>query len=486
MDVLAWGNQWVQFFGGLTGIAQAWVAQVDEKSSIHWIANWPSGIASHQFTKDSLQSVVRHGKALTFQDRKALTSKGLFPLIQNEQVIGLIGLLSHQADYFNPETNKWISALAGNIARSLFLEDYKNRERQLEFSIYKILQSNLDIKNTMPVALEILAGALKADAIIAYSHHPSKQQFETCLTYGLTSAVQEKLPHYLNSDMAGKSFINGSLPTWVEDLLETPPGSHPINGLGNMGFRGYLALPLIAHHDLKGALEIFWQTTCAEKTYQSGFLKRVSEQFAFAMEHDSMLKDLENNNQFLVSRYNVIIEGLSRTLELRDLETDGHSQRVSQLTMQLAEHMRIPQDQWDDIRRGALLHDIGKIGIPDAILLKPGSLTEQERRMMQLHVVYAYNILSPTTTSRITLDIIHYHHEHWNGKGYPDGLKGLQIPLAARLFSVIDVFDALTSDRPYRPAWSRSHALSYLKDQAGIQFDPLVIKSFLEIAGHTL
>jgi HD-GYP domain-containing protein (c-di-GMP phosphodiesterase class II) len=150
--------------------------------------------------------------------------------------------------------------------------------------------------------------------------------------------------------------------------------------------------------------------------------------------------------------------------------------------MRLAKNMQIPREQWDDIRRGALLHDIGKIGIPDAVLLKPGSLTQQERRMMQLHVVYAYNILSPTATSRVTLDIIHYHHEHWDGNGYPDGLKGAQIPLAARLFSAVDVFDALTSDRPYRSAWSRDHAIKYLKEQAGTQFDPLVIKSFLDVA----
>ncbi|MBI5962281.1 MAG: HD domain-containing protein [Chloroflexi bacterium] len=481
-EVLAWGNQWVQFFAGLKGIAQAWAAQVDEKHSAHWVANWPPGVAPHQFPKETLQSVVRHGKALTIQDRKTLTSEGVFPLIQDDQVIGLIGLMSHQADYFTPETSKWISSLTGNIARSLFQEDYKNRERQLEFSIYKVLQSNLDIKNTLPVALEITAEVLKADAVIAHSHNPSTQQFETCVTYGLSTATLERFPRRHKSDLAGKLFTNGNQPVWVEDLRETPPGSHPINGLGNMGFCGYLALPLIAHHDIKGILEVFWQMPHTEKTYQVGFLERVSEQFAYAMEHDSILKNLQNNNQFLASGYNVIIEGLSRTLELRDLETDGHSQRVSRLTMLLAEHMLIPQEQWDDIRRGALLHDIGKIGIPDAILLKPGSLTDQERKMMQLHVVYAYNILSPTTTSRHTLDIIHYHHEHWNGKGYPDGLKGLQIPLVARIFSVVDVFDALTSDRPYRPAWSRSQALNYLMDQAGIQFDPKVVKAFMEIA----
>ena len=179
-----------------------------------------------------------------------------------------------------------------------------------------------------------------------------------------------------------------------------------------------------------------------------------------------------------------MIEGLSRALELRDIETEGHTRRVSQLTMRLVKHVQIPADQWDSIRQGALLHDIGKLGIPDAILLKPGSLTPRERKVMQQHVQYGYNILVPIISSRHTLDITLYHHEHWDGKGYPYGLQAEQIPQVARLFAVVDVFDALTSDRPYRAAWSHSQALQYINVQAGRQFDPHVVELFLEIAGE--
>jgi HD-GYP domain-containing protein (c-di-GMP phosphodiesterase class II) len=156
---------------------------------------------------------------------------------------------------------------------------------------------------------------------------------------------------------------------------------------------------------------------------------------------------------------------------------------VSQLAIKLVQHMQIPSDQWDAIRQGALLHDIGKIGIPDAILLKPGSLTPREKKVMQQHVIYGYNILAPITHIQHTLDMALYHHERWDGKGYPSGLKGEQIPLVARLFAVVDVFDALSSDRPYRPAWPRARVLAYLRDQAGHQFDPQIVKYFLEVAG---
>jgi HD-GYP domain-containing protein (c-di-GMP phosphodiesterase class II) len=144
--------------------------------------------------------------------------------------------------------------------------------------------------------------------------------------------------------------------------------------------------------------------------------------------------------------------------------------------------MQIPAAQWDAIKQGALLHDIGKLGIPDAILLKPGSLTQREREVMQQHALYGYHILAPIISLRQTLDIALYHHERWNGSGYPYGLQGEQIPLVARLFAVADVFDALTSDRPYRPAWTHTQAVEYLRDQAGHLFDPQVVELFLEIA----
>ena len=206
------------------------------------------------------------------------------------------------------------------------------------------------------------------------------------------------------------------------------------------------------------------------------------EQVAFAIQRAGILRDIRHRNEELQTKYNAMIEGLSKALELRDIETEGHTRRVSQFTMRLVEHMQLPPEDWDAIRQGALLHDIGKLGIPDAILLKPGSLTQPERKVMQQHVLYGYNILAPIISARHTLDITLYHHEHWDGKGYPYGLKGEQIPLVARLFTIIDVYDALKSDRPYRSAWSHSQVIQYMREQAGQEFDPHILKLFLEIA----
>lgn len=175
------------------------------------------------------------------------------------------------------------------------------------------------------------------------------------------------------------------------------------------------------------------------------------------------------------------IEGWSRALDLRDKETEGHSQRVTELTLRLARSMGISEAELVHVRRGALLHDIGKMGIPDNILLKPDPLTEEEWEIMRLHPVLAYDMLSPIDYLRPALDIPYCHHEKWDGTGYPNGLKGEQILLAARIFAVVDVWDALRSERPYRPGWPENKVIEYIREQAGKHFDPTVVEVFLKM-----
>jgi PAS domain S-box-containing protein/putative nucleotidyltransferase with HDIG domain len=175
------------------------------------------------------------------------------------------------------------------------------------------------------------------------------------------------------------------------------------------------------------------------------------------------------------------LAGWSRALELRDRDTEAHSQRVTEMTLKLAQAMDIPEEQLVHIRRGALLHDIGKMGIPDSILRKPGPLTEEEWVIMRKHPEYAHEMLSPIAYLRPALDIPHYHHEHWNGTGYPCGLQGDKIPLAARIFAVVDVWDALCSNRPYSRGWSTDAALEHIRSLAGTQLDPDVVDVFLKL-----
>lgn len=481
-DISMWGKRWVQILAKQKGIIQAWVAQVDEGMSLRWVAKSSDISMPGQFTSDVLQGVIQQGKRYTFIDHLELLSGGLFPLTKNGQIIGLVGLLSGKTDFFKSDTIQWIHTLLDILLDGVSQQGQTERqERQVEQSITRIIHSSLDIRDALHDVMDALTVVLKADAITTLRYLPTLRRFELLETIGLEKFSLAKLHLRFDIGLGNRSFENW--PLWIDDLQSAPSDLQPITGFGEEGFHSYLTLPLIGHNDLIGALEVAWKQRQYTMPGNMEFLERVAEQIAFSMERSNILRDLRQSNSELMARYNAMIEGLSRALELRDLETEGHTRRVSLLTMELVKHMQIPTEQWDSIRQGALLHDIGKIGVPDAILLKPGSLTAQERKVMQQHVQYGYNILAPITNSRHTLDITLYHHERWDGKGYPYGLAVEQIPLVARLFSVVDVFDALTSDRPYRTAWDGPKALEYISAQSGTQFDPQAVKVFLKVAG---
>jgi len=226
-------------------------------------------------------------------------------------------------------------------------------------------------------------------------------------------------------------------------------------------------------------LEIYQRQPINPSPEWMAFLETLAGQAAIAIENLRLFNDLQNTNQQLLQAYDATIEGWAKALEFRDMETEGHSRRVVEMTLQLARRLGIEDQQLAAVRRGALLHDIGKMAIPDAILQKPGPLNEEEWKMMRQHPLFALQMLENIPFLRSALDIPYCHHEKWDGSGYPRGLRGEEIPLAARIFAVVDVWDALTSDRPYRRAWSNEQALKYLKDQKGKHFDPRVVDAFL-------
>jgi PAS domain S-box-containing protein len=192
-------------------------------------------------------------------------------------------------------------------------------------------------------------------------------------------------------------------------------------------------------------------------------------------------EEIERSRNDLAMAYDATLVGWVKAIDLRDRETEGHSQRVTEMTIRLARALGIQGEPLEHIRRGALLHDIGKMGIPDSILFKPGPLTPEEWNQMRMHPVYAYEWLSPIAYLRPSLDIPYSHHERWDGSGYPRGLQGEEIPLAARIFAVVDVWDALRSDRPYRSAWSEDRVRQHLRELAGVHFDPEIVEVFLTL-----
>jgi putative nucleotidyltransferase with HDIG domain len=190
---------------------------------------------------------------------------------------------------------------------------------------------------------------------------------------------------------------------------------------------------------------------------------------------------LQQVNDELIAAYDTTLEGWARALDLRDHETEDHCRRVTELTLRLAQAMGLAGEELLYIRWGALLHDIGKIAVPDAILNKPGPLTEEEWVIMRRHPEYAYNLLSPIPFLRPALEIPYSHHERWDGAGYPRGLRGADIPQAARLFAVVDVWDALRSDRAYRPALPTDQVITHLRANLGTHFDPAIVPVFLDL-----
>jgi HD-GYP domain-containing protein (c-di-GMP phosphodiesterase class II) len=247
-----------------------------------------------------------------------------------------------------------------------------------------------------------------------------------------------------------------------------------------------------ALHRANAELELRVARRTAELAETNAVLEReVKERRRAEAEVRQLNRGLQDANVKLTLAYDTTLEGWSRAMDLRDRETEGHTQRVTELTTRLALAMGMSDDELIHVRRGALLHDIGKMGIPDRILLKPGPLDEDEWAVMRMHPVYAHQLLARVPFLQRALDIPYCHHERWDGTGYPRGLRGDAIPLAARVFAVVDVWDALRSDRPYRRAWSEERTVEHLESLAGVHFDARALTCFLieivpDLSGHGL
>ncbi len=231
-----------------------------------------------------------------------------------------------------------------------------------------------------------------------------------------------------------------------------------------------LLLPLIAPRQIPGFSSVIGAASAGVVVVTLCIISKVNR--------DQIERDRQNQ---LKQDYDRTLQGWARALELRDWRTEDHSRRVIDLTLQLARACGVPERELDSYYRGALLHDIGKMAVPDQILFKKSRLTKEEWKVMRRHPKVAAEMLSSIPFLEQALAIPVYHHEWWNGQGYPFGMQGKQIPLAARIFAVIDTWDALISNRPYRKAWSRRAAAAYLKEQRGRQFDPEVVDRFFAL-----
>ena len=410
-------------------------------------------------------------------------SLGVFPLMSRETPVGVIAVLSRRSDFFTGDRVELFEVYAHQAAAALTnARLHGETRRRLEHlnalrTVDLAITSSLDIRVTLNVLLEQVTRQLGVDAADVLLLRPHAQILEFAAGRGFRGRALEGTRLRVGEGYAGRAALERRI-IQVPDLRQIGNEFVRARLVSGEGFVAYAAAPLVAKGQVKGILEVLHRRLLDADEEWLGFLEALAGQAAIAVDNASLFDGLQRSNTELSLAYDTTLEGWSRALDLRDRETEGHTQRVVEVTLRLARAVGMRDEELVHVRRGALLHDIGKMGIPDSILLKPGPLTEAEWEIMRRHPVYAYDLLSPIAYLRPALDIPYCHHEKWDGTGYPRGLRGEQIPLAARIFAVVDVLDALTSDRPYRPRWPREQALGHIYEQAGKHFDPAVVAVF--------
>lgn len=353
-----------------------------------------------------------------------------------------------------------------------------NRLRALR-AIDIAITGKLDPESVLDAVLEETLALVEADAV-AILLLDADGWLDFRGGKGFISSEIEKSHLHIGEGIAGRSAQDQEL-HWVEDIRASEAGFTRQKLAKKENFVSYRTAPLITKGNLLGILETYNRSKNELDKEGREFLVAIAGQASIAIENAQLFQDLESSKGELEDTYNRTLEGWVGALDLRDNETSGHTRRVSSLTQQLAKKVGIPQSQLPEYWRGALLHDVGKMAVPDNILLKAGPLDADEWVIMKQHPIYAFEWLQDLAYLEKALDIPYCHHEKWDGTGYPRGLKGEKIPLAARIFAVADVFDALTSDRPYRKAWTRKKAIKYIEEQSGHHFDPKVVQAFLEL-----
>jgi len=348
-------------------------------------------------------------------------------------------------------------------------------------AIDMIISSSLDLRVTLSEFLDLVISQLRVDAADVLLLNPYTQSLEFSAGSGFNTTSIQRPPLRLGEGIAGLAALEHRSIS-ILNLLDPASGFPRTSFHETEGFIVYAVVPLMAKGHITGVLEVYHRSARILDTEWLNFLESLAAQAAIAIDNATLFNELQRSAIEITVAYDATLEGWAHALDLRNQATEQHTQRVTEMTTRLARSMGIGEKELVHIRRGSLLHDMGKIGIPDSILLKPGPLTDDEWNLIRKHPQYAFDMLQPIAYLRPALDIPYAHHEKWDGSGYPRALKGEQIPLAARIFSVADVWDAMTDEqRPYRRALSKDEVRAYIRSLSGTQLDPKVVDAFLKL-----
>jgi PAS domain S-box-containing protein/putative nucleotidyltransferase with HDIG domain len=446
-------------------------------------------------------AVVAQGKQ-TKEQLLGHTMMEMYPGIENTELFGVLKRCKEEHtsnrienEFLFPDGSKgWFELFIEPVPEGIFILSMDITKRKLAEDrieqqlghlmalreIDRAIISSFDQRFSLDTVLAHAITQLRVDAADVLLLNPSSQVLEYASGRGFQTHAFEQVQLRLEASYAGRAVLDRSM-VHVSKAETMSKAFGQGRLLASEGFVSYYGVPLIVKGIVKGVLEVFHRSAFEPDQEWLNFLEALAGQAAIAVDNAALFADLQRSNYELSIAYDRTIEGWSRALDLRDKETEGHTQRVTETSLQLARAFGLSEDELVYVRWGGLLHDIGKMGVPDHILLKPDALTEEEWVMMKKHPQFAYEMLLPISYLKSSVDIPYCHHEKWDGTGYPRGLKGEQIPFSARIFAVVDVWDALTSDRPYRPAWSREKAIQYIQEEAGKYFDTQVVEKFVEI-----
>ena len=370
-------------------------------------------------------------------------------------------------------------AIIRDISRRKMAEkaiQHQLRRLSILWKVDSAIAISFNMRFTLTTLLELAKVELGVDAADILLFPKQSQVLEYAAGWGFGESNPQFSGLNLDSGVARQVILkNKTL------QLHNLPDSENILRAGlfrSERFEFYCATPLVIQGRVRGVLETFHRTLFEPEQEWLDFLETLAGQAAIAVENSELFEGFQRTNLELAQAYDATIEGWSRGLDIHDKETEGHTRRVTDLTLALGRRMGADKEALVQMRRGALLHDIGKMGISDNILHKRGQLTEEEWEIMRKHPIYAYDLISPIQFLSHALDIPYCHHERWDGSGYPRGIRGKNIPWAARLFSVVDVWDSLRSDRPYRMGWPDEDVREYIDEQSGTMFDPQVVDIF--------